>query len=104
MSLVQVYREKLTLDILETRHEKLIADFDGETKRLCDFLGLPFRDEMRGFAVRAGARNIDTPSSAQVARGLSESGVAQWRRYQSQLQPVLPMLAPFVARFDYPEN
>jgi hypothetical protein len=104
MSLVQVYREKLTLDILETRHENLIADFDGEIKRLCDFLGLPFRDEMRGFAARAKAQNIDTPSGPQVARGLSESGVAQWRRYEPQLQPILPMLAPFVAQFDYPEN
>ena len=104
MTLVQVYREKLSLDILETRHENLIADFDGETKGLCDFLGLSFRDEMRAFALRARAQNIDTPSSAQVARGLSESGAAQWRRYQPQLEPVLPMLAPFVARFAYPEN
>jgi hypothetical protein len=104
MSLVQVYREKLALDILETRHEKLIADFDGETRRLCDFLGLQVKDEMRAFAVRARAQNIDTPSGAQVARGLSQAGLAQWRRYQPQLEPVLPMLAPFVAQFDYPEN
>jgi len=104
MSLVQLYREKLALDILETRHENLIADFAGETKKLCEFLGLEVRGEMRSFARRARAQNIDTPSSAQVARGLSQAGVAQWRRYQPQLQPVLPMLAPFVAQFDYPEN
>jgi len=70
---------------------------------LCDFLELDFRDEMRAFADRARAQNIDTPSSAQVARGLCDSGVAQWRRYLPQLQPVLPMLAPYVARFGYPE-
>ena len=50
------------------------------------------------------AQNIDTPSSAQVARGLSDAGVAQWRRYGPQLEPVFPVLAPFVARFGYPEN
>jgi tetratricopeptide (TPR) repeat protein len=104
MALIQVYREKLKLEIFEARHESLIADFDGEAGRLCNFLGLEFRDEMRAFAVRAKAQTIDTPSGAQVARGLSRSGLAQWRRYQPQLQPVLPMLAPFVARFDYPEN
>ena len=80
------------------------TDFAGETGRLCDFLGLEFRDEMRGFAARARAQNIDTPSGAQVARGLSQAGLAQWRRYRPQLQPVLPMLAPFVARFGYPES
>ena len=55
-------------------------------------------------AGRAKAQTIGTPSGVQVARGLSESGLAQWRRYQPQLQPVLPMLAPFVARFGYSEN
>jgi len=104
MALIQAYREKLKLEIFEARHESLIADFDGEAGRVCDFLGLEFRDEMRAFAVRAKAQTIDTPSGAQVARGLSQSGLAQWRRYQPQLQPVLPMLAPFVARFGYPEN
>jgi tetratricopeptide (TPR) repeat protein len=104
MALIGVYREKLPLDILEARHESLVADFDGEARRICAFLGLEFQDQMRGFAGRARAQTIDTPSGAQVARGLSESGLAQWRRYQQQLQPVLPMLALFAARFGYPEN
>jgi tetratricopeptide (TPR) repeat protein len=104
MDLMQVYSEKLALKMTQARHESLIADFDGETRRLCDFLGLDYCDEMRAFAGRAQARNIDTPSSAQVARGLSTAGVAQWRRYQPQLKPFLPVLAPYVARFGYPES
>ncbi len=104
MSLVEIYREKLTLDLLETRHENLVMDFDQQARRLCDFLGLEFREEMRAFAVRASAQNIDTPSGAQLVRGLSQAGLEQWRRYAPQMQPVLPMLAPFVTRFGYPEN
>src|SRR5258708_9639539 len=102
MRLMAIYREKLALDLALARHESLLADFEGETRRLCDFLGLEFRDGMRGFASQA--RNIDTPSSAQVARGLTVSGVAQWRRYARELEPVLPWLAPFVSQFGYPEN
>lgn len=104
MSLIEVYRQKLSLDILDTRHEKLIADFDGEARRLCDFLGLEFKAEMRAFAARAREQNIDTPSGAQLARGLSGAGLEQWRRYRPQMEPVLPMLASFVAQFGYPEN
>src|SRR5471030_271245 len=103
MDLMQVYRETLALDLFEARHESLIEGFAGEARRLCDFLGLDYRPEMGAFAARARGQNIDTPSSAQVARGLSDSGVAQWRRYLPQLQPVLAMLAPYVARFGYPE-
>ena len=104
MRLMNIYSEKLALQAFEARHEKLVGDFAGQAARLCAFLGLEYRDEMAGFAKRAQARNIDTPSSAQVARGLSETGMAQWRRYARQLEPVLPVLAPFVAQFGYPEN
>ncbi|HXB51671.1 MAG TPA: sulfotransferase, partial [Rhizomicrobium sp.] len=104
MRLMQIYGEKLSLPTFEARHESLVADFAGEAKRLCAFLGLAYRDEMAGFASRAQTQNIDTPSSAQVARGLSDAGVAQWRRYARELEPVLPVLAPFVAQHGYPEN
>jgi Flp pilus assembly protein TadD len=104
MRLMQVYSEKLALQTFEARHESLVADFAGEAMRLCAFLGLDYRDEMAGFASRAQTRNIDTPSSAQVARGLSDAGVAQWRRYARELEPVFPVLAPFVAGFGYPET
>jgi hypothetical protein len=104
MRLIPVYRQKLTLDLFEARHESLVADFDGQAQRLCAFLGVPFHSEMRGFAGRAREQNIDTPSSAQLARGLSDAGVAQWRRYGRPLQPILPVLAPFVAQFGYPET
>ncbi len=104
MTLIELYRGKLALDVAEARHESLVADFEGETARLCAFLGLEFDEAMHAFAARARHQNIDTPSSAQVARGLSAAGVAQWRRYGPQLEPVFPVLAPFVARFGYPEN
>ncbi len=104
MRLMNIYSEKLALESFEARHEHLVGDFAGEAARLCAFLGLDYRYEMTGFAKRARAQNIDTPSSAQIARGLSETGMAQWRRYSKELEPVVPVLAPFVAQFGYPES
>jgi hypothetical protein len=104
MRLIETYRSKLALDLVETRHESLVTDFDNEVRKLCDFLGLAWREEMRAFAGRAAAHNIDTPSGAQVAAGLSDAGLQQWRRYGRELTLVLPKLAPFVRQFDYPEN
>jgi tetratricopeptide (TPR) repeat protein len=104
MDLVQIFRETLTLRLLEVRHENLVSDFDGEVARVCDFLGLEPRAEMSGFATHAKAQAIDTPSGAQLAGGLSSAGIAQWRRYRRELEPVFPVLEPFVARFGYPEK
>jgi hypothetical protein len=103
MRLIETYRGKLALDLVEARHESLVTDFESEARRLCDFLGLSWLEEMRAFAGRAATQNIDTPSGAQVAGGLSNAGLAQWRRYGRELTLVLPMLAPFVRQFGYPE-
>ncbi|HEY1629731.1 MAG TPA: sulfotransferase [Rhizomicrobium sp.] len=104
MNLGARYRDTLGLDLTETRHENLLDDFEGETGRLCAFLGVAWRESMKDFAARARTTTIDTPSGAQIARGLSREGAGQWRRYAHELAPVLPKLAPWVARFSYPES
>ena len=86
---------------LVVRHEALVADFDTVIGAVCGFLGLPWTEAMRGFAERVRDRGIATPSGAQLAGGLSAEGLGQWRRYRTQLAPVLPRLAPWVERFGY---
>jgi hypothetical protein len=56
---------------------------------------------MLAFETHARASLINTPSAPQVARGLYSEGVGQWRRYRAELEPVLPILEPWVARFGY---
>jgi Flp pilus assembly protein TadD len=102
MGLVELYRQILPLELHEVRYEALVEDFEGVAGAACRFLGLQWDDGMREFAARARTRSIDTPSAAQVARGLNREGVGAWRRYREQLQPVLPTLQPWVERFGYP--
>lgn len=101
MTLAQVYRERLALPTLDIRHEDMVADFDGQMRRVCDFIGVPFDDAMRDFAVHARERDIKTPSANQVVRGLNSEGAGQWKKYREQFAPVLPVLDPWAARFGY---
>lgn len=95
-------RERCALDVHEVRYERLVADFEGETRALCAALGVEWSAEMRGFSERARVREIKTPSAPQVARGLYTGAAGHWRRYRDALQPVLPLLQPWVERFGYP--
>jgi tetratricopeptide (TPR) repeat protein len=104
MELGQRYRDTLGLALLDTRHEDMLTDFEGELRRVCAFLGLEWDAAMRDFAVQARRRDIKTPSSLQVVRGLSGDGAGQWRRYRAQLEPVLPILARWAARFGYKDS
>ncbi len=71
---------------------------------LLDFIGLEWGPSMTTFAEAFDAASIATPSAAQIGRGLNAEGVGHWRRYRSQLAPVLPRLAPWVERFGYPAD
>ena len=54
MRLADVYRAKLSLDVLELRLEDLIEDFDTKAREVCDFVGLEWNESMRDFASVAG--------------------------------------------------
>jgi len=101
MRLAQLYRAKLPLDLLQLRHEDLVSDFEARVREACEFLGLTWQDSMRDFATRARSQSITTPSSVQVIQGLNREGIGHWRHYRDQMAPVLPILRPWVERFDY---
>ena len=104
MELSELYRELLPLPQHVVRYESLVEDFEGTASAACDFLGLEWDQRMADFAAKARSRGIATPSAAQVARGLNREGQGVWRRYREQMEPVLPILEPWVRRFGYEES
>jgi tetratricopeptide (TPR) repeat protein len=104
MQLTDDLNDLLQLPTMEVRLEGLIADFDGEARRICGFIGLEWSDSLRDFAARVRERNIVTPSAAQLAGGLTASGVGHWRHYRDHLAPVMPVLKQWIARFGYPAS
>jgi hypothetical protein len=81
--------------------EAIVADFDGETRRICDAIGIEWAAAMRDFAAEIGRRDVLTPSGSQLARGLNAEGIGRWRDYAEQLAPVMPLLMPWVERYGY---
>jgi hypothetical protein len=100
MRLAQAYMDVLPLDLAVVRHEALVADLEGEARRICDFLGVGWDAAMADFAARR-SRAVNTPSAAQLAQGLTDRGVGQWKNYREQLAAALPRLEPWVEQFGY---
>ena len=101
MAAGEAYRERLSLQIHFLRYEDLVTDFEGQARKLCDFLGVEWTEKLKDFAQTARGRPIATPSSTQVGRGLYAEGAGQWRHYDFALKPVLPILQPWIERFGY---
>lgn len=84
------------------KYESLIDDLEGEARRLCGFLGLPWDPAMLRFPDTANKRRINTPSYSQVVQPVYRSARGRWRHYEAQLEQVLPVLRPYLEYFGYP--
>jgi tetratricopeptide (TPR) repeat protein len=101
MALAVCLTTALKLNMCLVRHEDVVTEFTREMKRVCSYLNLEWVPTMGDFALRTQKRAVLTPSTAQLVRGLNTEGLGQWRRYQAELSPVLPLLEPWVKRFYY---
>lgn len=97
MQLTELCREYLPLAFHEVRYDRLVTEFEATVRDLAIFIGLAWTEEFRRFDRTAQSRGVRTASATQVRRGLFD-GRGQWRRYADELEPVLPILAPWVAR------
>lgn len=84
--LMALWRQALPGRILELGYEALVADQEGETRRLLDHCGLDWSDRCLDFHAHGGA--VSTPSAAQVRRPIYRDSVARWRAHADALAPV----------------
>jgi hypothetical protein len=102
MALADACRAKLPLEILDLRYEEVVGDFDATVGGLCGFAGIDWSPSLRDFHAAAETIDLRSASARQVRRGLYSDAVGHWRNYREELAPVLPILAPWAARFGYP--
>ncbi len=81
------WREALPGRILELRYEDLVADQEGETRRLLAHCGLEWSDACLDF--HQNAAPVSTPSAAQVRRPMYKDSVARWKLHRDALAPVI---------------
>lgn len=76
--------------IYECRYETMIADQEAESRRLIDFLGLPWDDACLRFYETE--RSVTTPSRWQVRQPIYASSVKRWKKYENKIQPLIEAL------------
>lgn len=100
MRLTERVVEALSLDVHIVHYHRLVQEFDAETQAMCSFAGLEWTDAVRNFDRTASQRGVSTASAAQVNRGLYD-GTRQWEPYAQYLEPVIPILQPWLHKFGY---
>ncbi len=78
--------------ILEVNYENVVADQERETRRILDFLGLPWDDACLSFD--RTQRIVLTGSASQVRQPIYRGAVQRWKQFESHLGPLLEILEP----------
>jgi tetratricopeptide (TPR) repeat protein len=94
--LMDHWRRVLDLSILEVSYEELVADHEGQGRRMVEFAGLPWDDAC--LRPHENPRVALTRSIDQVRRPVYGSSVSRWKKYEKHLGPLLAGLGHDAAR------
>jgi tetratricopeptide (TPR) repeat protein len=83
--------------VLRVQYEEVVADLDSQVRRILDYCGLEFEESCINF--HETDRSVRTPSSEQVRQPIYQSGVEQWKNFESNLDPLKQALGPVLERY-----
>ncbi len=76
--------------LLEIRYEDLITDTEGQSRRMLEFIDLPWDPEVLNF--HTSGRIVSTASYDQVRQPIYRGSMGRWRNYETHLQPLATAL------------
>jgi hypothetical protein len=94
-------REIIPPQWVEIRYEDTVADLEGVARRALAALRLPWDDRVLAYREKLKDRFVLTPTYLAVARPVTNRAIGRWRNYAKYLEPVLPILEPYVEEFGY---
>jgi tetratricopeptide (TPR) repeat protein len=86
---------------IEFRYEDVVADLEGESRRILEFLGLPWDDKVLKFYEHAREKMVRSPTYQDVTRPVYQASVNRWQHYARHFEPVMDKLQPFITEFGY---
>lgn len=90
--LMNYWQQQLPQKILTIDYELLVTEQEPQSKKLLEFLGLPWQEQCLDF--HQNNRSVHTVSNSQVRQPMFQSSVGSWKKYQSQLADLAAELEP----------
>ena len=78
--------------VLRVQHEDVLDDLEGQTRRMLDFLEVPFEEQCLAF--HQTTRAVRTASSEQVREPINRKGQGAWKPFEPWLGELRKALGP----------
>jgi hypothetical protein len=79
---------------MEIQYEDLVANNEKKSRELIGFVGLEWDEACLNF--QQNKRAVRTASIAQIRKPIYQSSISKWKRYETQLGPLLDALDDLV--------
>ena len=97
-AVMQHWREQFPGLMLEVRYEDVVSDFEGQARRITEYLGLAWDDACLKF--HETERPVRTASASQVRKPIYATSTNRWRKYEKYLGPLLEELGEIVPEYE----
>ena len=84
------WRNVLPITIHEVHYEDMIADQEGQSRKLIEFIDLPWDPACMEFY--KSARGVTTPSQLQVRQPIYSSSLKRWKAYEPHIRDLIEEL------------
>jgi tetratricopeptide (TPR) repeat protein len=92
VTLMQHWDDALPGKVLRVQHEDVVADLEGNVRRILAYCGLEFEQSCLEFY--RTERSVRTASSEQVRQPIYKEGLDQWRNFEPWLGQLKEVLGP----------
>ena len=80
----------LLLVISRVRYEDIVNDMPGVAKAIIQATGLKWEPDVLNFHKKRQA--VNTLSTNQVRKGIYKDGIESWKKYETQLKPLVKLV------------
>jgi tetratricopeptide (TPR) repeat protein len=87
--LMDHWKQMLSIPMIEVRYEDMVGDKEGQTRRLLEFLDLPWDERCLNF--HQNKRYVPTASRDQVRKPIYSSSVGRWKHYEKHIPELLEL-------------
>jgi tetratricopeptide (TPR) repeat protein len=95
-------RSIFPINVHSVSYEEMVTDKEAQLRHLFDFLELDWHPGVLDHQKTAADRGvISTASYAQVTEKIYTRAAGRWTKYRAQLEPILPVLEPWVQKYGY---
>ena len=84
----------LDIPFLKVKYEDMVSDQEGQTRRILDFLDVPFDEACLNFHEQG--KSAATLSRDQVTQKMYTTSKGRWRHYEKHLGPLIEFVEPYL--------